>query len=237
MPTKIEWTDETWNPVTGCQPDFPCWQRCYARRMANRLAGRFGYDADEPFKPTLHADKLTQPARWRSPRRIFVCSMGDLFCSGVKERWRRLVFGAIIDSSELAGNYGHTFMLLTKRPEAMYEYFQRVCSWMKKPLGNLWLGISASTQAELDERWEHLREIPAAVRFVSLEPLLEEVEWSRYGLKNLDWIIAGPETGPGARPMDLDWVRAIRDRCQDAQVPFFYKRGPLDGVMYQEFPK
>jgi len=231
MPTKIEWTDETWNPVTGCTPGLPCRERCYARRMANRLKGRFGYDADEPFKPTFHEDKILQPVSWRKPRRIFISSMGDLFCGGVSDEWVERVIHTIRITPQ------HTYMILTKRPRRMGEWFKRhkvfVCE-------NLWLGISASTQAELDERWYWLRQIPAMVRFVSLEPMLEEVDLLRIisvDLRRLDWVIIGPETGPGKRPMDLDWARTIRGDCQLVNIPFFYKPGPLDGVVWNEFPR
>ena len=246
MPTKIEWCDDTLNIVTGCMPDFPCWQRCYARRMANRLRGRFGYDADEPFKPTFHPDKLDQPLHWSKPRRIFVVSMGDLFCEGVPHEWVERVMQAIGMAPQ------HTYMILTKRPRRMGDWFKSHKVYASK---NLWLGISVSTQAELWERWEWLRQIPAAVRFVSLEPLLEDVDLQYIfthtnskgrpfvrkieadGRFFLDWVIVGPETGPKARPMDLDWARNIRDQCRGVGTPFFFKPGPLDGVMWQEFPK
>jgi len=227
MPTKIEWCDETYNPVTGCLPELPCWQRCYARRMANRLAGRFGYDADEPFRPTLHADKLLQPVKWRKPRRVFVSSMGDLFCDGVPDEWIERVMHTIRAARQ------HTYMILTKRPQRMAEWFHEYyegTGWK-----GLWLGISASTSNEFGRRWEYLSHIRAEIRFVSFEPLLEGVRF--WGGVRPDWVIVGPETGPCAREMDLQWARDILDECRDRQVPFFYKPGPLDGVVWNEFPR
>lgn len=228
MPTKIEWTEETWNPVTGCTPVSEGCENCYARRiMANRLRGRFGYPLDKPFGVTVHHKRLNWAGRWRKPRRVFVCSMGDLFHARVPPGFVVCVLDVIRE------NPRHTFLLLTKRPRVM-------CSWLEEfqkmsgRLSNLWAGTSAENQRRADERIPWLLKTPAAVRFVSLEPLLGPVDLrpafnGTYDAKcgtekrRLDWVIVGGETGPGARPMRPAWVRSIRDQCKSANVPFFFK--------------
>jgi protein gp37 len=261
--TKIEWADAVWNPVTGCTPVSAGCQHCYAARMAKRLAGRCGYPADEPFAVTSHFDRLSDPLAWRKPKRVFVCSMGDLFHADVTEAIRQKVFGVM----SLAGQ--HTFMVLTKRPERMAEWFAkhnlsecqaelvakgryddktptgrsrlrdlRAINGTHKglgdgnywPLPNVWLGTSVEDQATADERIPHLLRCPAAVRFVSAEPLLGPIDLAdavvkrQLGDPQPNWVIAGGETGPGARPAHPDWVRALRDQCQAASVPFFFKQ-------------
>lgn len=284
MATKIEWTNETWNPVTGCSPISPGCDHCYAARMATRLAGRCGYPAaPDQFRVTMHPERLLEPLRWRKPRRVFVCSMGDLFHEDVSDKNIDHVFWAMDQSAakwENTGFGGHTFQILTKRPERMLE---RVTAWQD---GNrlagvydylyphLWLGVTAEDQQRADERIPLLLQTPAAVRFVSCEPLLGPVKFSGYELSasaqanpagppsynkhdyltgyvglvdhklkgagyhgpKLDWVIVGGETGPGARPMNPDWARSLRDECKAAGVPFFYKKGQLDGVTYHEYP-
>lgn len=235
--TRIEWTDVTWSPVTGCAPISEGCENCYARRMAKRLRGRCGYPADEPFKVTLHPERLDEPLKWKKPRRVFVCSMGDLFHEDVP-RWMRFeVMDIILQAKQ------HTFLILTKRPANMKEFFE----WYYNKAGrtietikNLWLGVTAENQARADERIPILLQIPAAVRFVSVEPMLGQVNIAGYlgfngprrmgdGLTyywtapKLDWVICGGETGPGARPMHPDWARSIRDQCQESGTPFFFK--------------
>lgn len=179
MTTKIEWTDESWNPVTGCTKASAGCQNCYAERMSKRLRGRHGYPADDPFAVTLRPDRLEQPLRWRKPRMCFVCSMSDLFHPGVLDEFIHRVFDTIGSCPE------HTFQILTKRPGRMRRF---VCNSNRLdspgagwrfggpcPLPNLWLGTSVEDQATADERIPRLLECPAAVRFVSAEPLLEPV--------------------------------------------------------------
>lgn len=177
MPSKIEWTDETWNPVTGCTKVSVGCKNCYAERMAKRLAGRFGYPADKPFAVTLHWDRLEEPLRWRKPRRVFVCSMGDLFHEDVPDEFIGEVFGVVHAASP------HIFQVLTKRPERMRDFILRY-SAPGGPLpshrGNLWLGVSVEDQATADERIPLLLKTPAAVRFVSYEPALAGVDFSRW---------------------------------------------------------
>ena len=247
--SKIEWTDKTWNPVTGCTPISEGCKHCYAERMSKRLAGRCGYDKDEPFKVTFHPDKLDEPLRWRKPSRIFVCSMGDLFHEGVDDGLLCRVFDVMAVAEH------HTFLILTKRPARMREFFARC---VHGNFQSLWLGVTAENQQRADERIPILLQIPAAKRFVSIEPMLGPVDltqidiggnvwinsltgdcksyhpyggmWKINGSKNkLDWVICGGETGPGARPMHPDWVRSLKDQCQQADVPFFLKSMHIDG--------
>lgn len=250
--TKIEWADAVWNPVTGCTPVSQGCDNCYARRMAYRLRGRFGYPEDEPFRPTPHMDRLNEPLRWKKPRRVFVSSMGDIFHPDIELLMLALIFDIIKRCPQ------HTFMILTKRPEIALEHYHNT---MLKPffgMPNIWLGVTAENQQAADERIPILLQIPAAVRFVSVEPMLGPVdlsEWlkevrycERHGqlceegvrwendqlvckycrkpvdrIHLLDWVIVGGETGPGARPMHPNWVRSLRDQAVDAGVPFFFK--------------
>lgn len=239
MPTKIEWAEETWNPVTGCSPISEGCRNCYAARMAKRLAGRCGYPADDPFRVTLHPERLGEPLRWKEPRRVFVCSMGDLFHEDVP-RWMRFeVMDIILQAKQ------HTFLILTKRPANMKEFFEWYYSKAGRTIEtikNLWLGVTAENQQRADERIPILLQIPAAVRFVSVEPMLGPVDLSlsdgvdlsmsvgtglkpgkSYLINSLDWVICGGESGSGARPMHPDWVRNLRNQCQEAGVPFFFK--------------
>lgn len=239
MPTKIEWTDETWNPVTGCTPISEGCKNCYAARMANRLRGRFGYPADEPFRVTVHPDRLGDPFHWRKPRRIFVCSMGDLFHKNVPVGFIDRAFVV------MAGSRRHTFIVLTKRAAELgawcrhqRERAAREIDYVKLPLPNVWQGVSVENADNL-WRIDELRHVPAAVRFLSLEPLLGALP--NLDLAGIDWVIVGGETGPGARPMKPEWARAIRHDCAEAGVPFFMKqmsgKAPIpDDLMVREYP-
>jgi len=226
MPTKIEWAEETWNPITGCSPISEGCAHCYAKRMAQRLLGRYGYPADDPFRPgTVHPDKMDNPPKWRGGKMIFVCSMGDLFHEDVPNY---KTYGRIFDAARMSG-YGKfmvkrqpdIFMFLTKRPQKMLEvvefYRQRYGGNMPD---NCWLGVTVENDKER-HRIDTLRSIPAAVRFVSFEPLLSEIGNVR--LQGIHWAIVGGETGPGARPMNPYKVLSLRDQCQAAGVPFFFK--------------
>jgi protein gp37 len=246
MANKIGWCDQTWNPVTGCNKISPACDHCYAERMAKRLAGRGGYPSDDPFRVTFHADRLGQPSKWKKPKRIFVVSMGDLFHEDVPRSAIYQVFGAMHHCTR------HTYILLTKRPAAMKEFLQWYASDPRRtwPLSNVWLGVTVEDQQRADERIPLLLRCPASVRFVSIEPMLGPVDLARIdfggaGVQNvldcrvsawaqrngieklngIDWVIAGGETGPGARPAAPDWFRGIRDQCQEAGVPFFFKGG------------
>jgi protein gp37 len=193
--TKIEWTDVTWNPVTGCSPVSEGCENCYARRLAFRLRGRFGYPDDEPFKVTLHPELLEEPLRWRKPRRVFVCSMGDLFHPDVPDHFIARVWSTMRYSPH------HTYIILTKRPERMAEWFEKIWCYEwegymrfghekgdngtkgyiigvadRWPLPNVWIGVTAENQARAEERIPVLLKIPAVVRFVSVEPMLGPVD-------------------------------------------------------------
>jgi len=175
MSTKIEWTDEVWNPVTGCTKVSPGCKNCYAERMARRLAGRFGYpEAPSHFDVTFHKDRLDRLYSWRKPRMIFVCSMGDLFHKEVSHTQLNSVFYRMMSPT----NGHHTFLLLTKRPDRMRWYIDTLNEWNEWGRGpsNIWLGVSVENQATADERIPLLLQTPAAVRFVSCEPLLESVD-------------------------------------------------------------
>jgi len=215
--TKIEWTDAVWNPVTGCTKISPGCQNCYAERMAKRLAGRYGYPKDEPFRVTLHPERLDLPLKWRRPRRIFVNSMGDLFHADVPSKWIERVWQTMLATD------GHIYLILTKRPDRM-----RRLAGSSPELSlakNIWLGITAENQATANERIPILLQIPAAVYFISHEPALGSIiyppEFLALGRKAL--IITGGESGPGARPMHPDWARLDRDQCVAAGTPFFFK--------------
>lgn len=231
--TKIEWAEKTWNPISGCTKISESCQHCYAERMSKRLAGRCGYEKHNPFRVTIHPDKISEPLRWRKPSRIFVCSMGDLFHEDVPFMEIAKIFGHMHTA------YWHTYLLLTKRPKRMAEFLK----WFVGPewrgawpneYPHLWLGVTAENQARADERIPTLLQIPAAVRFVSIEPCLSDINlgpylWdyydqgSRRPLNKLHQVICGGETGPGARPMHPGWVRSLRDQCRAAGTPFFFK--------------
>jgi protein gp37 len=239
--TKIEWCDETWNPITGCTPISAGCKNCYAARMAKRLAGRFGYPKDEPFRPgTFHRDKFSQPAKWKKPRRIFVCSMGDLFHEAVAWSAKESAFAV------MAAAPWHTYMVLTKRPEEMLKFIDHP-QFEAGPFPHVWLGVSVENQAAANERIPILLEIPAAKRFVSCEPLLGPVDLEEYlyppvvDVEPPDWVIVGSETGPGARQMHNKWAARIRDQCRATETPFFFKKHwdgahILDGRTWEEFP-
>jgi len=244
MPTKIEWCEESWNPITGCTPVSEGCAHCYARRIAQRFKGRYGYPSDDPFQVTFHPDRLDEPLKWKKPRHIFVCSMGDLFHEDVSEYdilavWQKM--GEFHDPNgqilPVEKRPGHTYLVLTKRPERALDFLSR-----RYPEGfarrNVWLGVTAENQQRADERIPVLLQIPAAKRFVSIEPMLGPVdisyplnggpEQNGYGewyqtFPPLDWVILGGETGPGARPMHPDWPRKVRDQCREANIPFFFK--------------
>ena len=237
MSNPIGWCTETWNPITGCSLVSEGCRHCYALRMAMRLAGRFGYPADDPFRVTFHPDRLDQPIKWKKPRRVFVCSMGDLFHEDVQPEWIARVWDVMFDCPQ------HTFLVLTKRPERMRlfaEWFDRV-QGRRFVYPNVWLGVTVENQWAADERIPILLDAPAAHRFVSCEPLLGRVDLGRYvgwfgEQSGIDWVIAGGESGPGARPSNPDWFRSLRDQCQVVATPFYLKDNPgtIDGVEYRE---
>jgi protein gp37 len=218
--TAIEWTDATWNPVTGCSKVSPGCAHCYAETLAlTRLAGKPGYPG-LPWTPenaaanvVLHPDRLDLPLRWRKPRRVFVNSMSDLFHEQVPEEFIHRVW-VVMESAP-----SHTFQVLTKRPERMRDILTGCLS--DRVLPNVWLGTSIENDRYVG-RADALRETPAAVRFISAEPLLGPLP--SLDLTGIDWLIVGGESGPGARPMDPDWVRDLVERADAAGCAVFVKQ-------------
>ncbi len=271
--SRIEWTEKTWNPVTGCTKCSPGCANCYAERMSKRLKGRFGYPADDPFRVTLHPDRINKPMEWVKPRSIFVVSMGDMFHSQVPFSFIEEVFDTFVCCPQ------HTFQVLTKRPDRMLEFSKQYGKFPE----NVWAGVTVCNQDEADKKIPLLLQVPAAVRFLSIEPMLGPIDLGRWidpvqdeiwkckkcgttghgnyfsvatggddyacacvecgepceednaltRLGNLDWVIVGGESGPGARPMHPDWVRSIRDQCIEAGVPYFFKQWGEYGLNWQ----
>jgi protein gp37 len=230
--TKIEWTEVTWNPVTGCSKISEGCRHCYAERMAARLKAMGQPRYRNGFRVTLQPDIVELPLKWKKPRVVFVNSMGDLFHSKVPLDYIALVFRTMARSPK------HIFQVLTKRAGRAAKLSSSL-PWPR----NVWLGVTVESARHLD-RLEHLRMTPAAVRFISFEPLLGEMPCLE--LYGIDWVIVGGESGPGARPMNVEWVRDIRDTSVREGVPFFFKqwggvrkkkRGRiLDGKEWNEMP-
>lgn len=231
--SKIEWTDKTWNPVTGCDKVSPGCQFCYAERMAKRLNAMGQERYRNGFRVTYHPEVLNHPKTWKKPHVIFVCSMSDLFHKDVEFSQVRSIWEVMRDTP------WHTYQVLTKRPERMAKLTQ---SWPKLP--NVWLGTSVESEAQYG-RIDHLKRSSAETRFLSLEPLLSPMP--NLNLSGIDWVIVGGESGVGARPMKDYWVREIRDKCQAEGVPFFFKQWgglypkrngrELDGMTWDQMPK
>lgn len=231
--SRIEWTDATWNPVTGCTKISPGCKNCYAHRMARRLHAMGQVRYRNNFAVTLQVDVVDQPLRWTQPRKIFVNSMSDLFHPHVSFDFIRSVFNIMGEA------HWHIFQILTKRSERLIELAGKL-PWQD----NIWMGVSVEN-AHYTYRVEHLRKVPAAVRFLSVEPLLGPI--SRLPLQGIQWVIVGGESGPGARNMQPSWVRKIRDRCIAQGVPFFFKQWggtrkkltgrELDGRTWNEMPE
>ena len=244
MATKsgIEWTQITWNPTTGCDRISTGCDHCYALSLAKRLkamgADKYQLDGDPRtsgpgFGVTIHVGALREPYSWRTPRTVFVNSMSDLFHARVPLSFVQQVFQVIADTPQ------HTYQVLTKRSARLPKIADKLC-WPD----NLWMGVSVENAKTLP-RVDDLREVPAAVRFLSCEPLLGSLDG--IDLRGIDWVIAGGESGPNYRPMHLEWARGIRDASREADVPFFFKqwggRTPkalgreLDGVIWDEMPE
>ena len=208
--SAIEWTDATWNPVTGCTKISPGCKNCYAERLAARLQAMGNPRYRDGFKQTLHPDQLTLPLRWRDPRRIFVNSMSDLFHEDVPEEFIRRAFEIMAEA------HWHVFQVLTKRARRLADLAPRL-PWPS----NVWQGVSVEN-ARYASRVADLVKVPAAVRFLSVEPLLGPI--SQLPLDGIDWVIVGGESGPGHRLIKPEWVRDIRDQCAGAKVAFFFKQ-------------
>ena len=212
--TGIEWTDATWNPVTGCSKITRGCDFCYAERFSERFRGVPSHPFENGFDLTLRPDRLTQPLHWRQPKRIFVNSMSDLFHKEVP----KLFIDSVFDTME-AANW-HTYQILTKRSSLMVRYLRsRYDGDLAPP--HIWLGVSIE-DAKNTVRLKHLRAANASIKFVSFEPLLGSV--GKVDLEGIDWAIVGGESGPKARPMAEEWAVEIRDQCKADKVAFFFKQ-------------
>lgn len=230
--SAIEWTEATWNPVTGCDKVSPGCAHCYAETFAERFRGVPGHPYEQGFDLKLWPKRLDQPLRWKKPRMIFVNSMSDLFHEQIPTEFIEQVFA----SMEAA--HWHSFQILTKRPERVVELGGHL-SWPS----NVWLGVSIENRRFVS-RADTLREVSPAIRFISAEPLLGPLEG--LDLSGIDWLIAGGESGARSRPVQGDWIRELRDKCEQEGVAFFFKqwggRTPkaggrtLDGQTYDEMP-
>ncbi len=235
--STIEWTDATWNPVLGCTKVSAGCAHCYAERFTERFRGVPGHPFEDGFDLRLAPNKLDQPRRWRRPRRVFVNSMSDLFHPQVPEAYIAEVGRVMKDARR------HTYQVLTKRHDRMRGLLNGGLSWMGE-LPNVWFGVSVENRRQGLPRLDALRETPAVVRFASIEPLLEDL--GDFDLSSIDWVIAGGESGPGARPMQEEWVLGVLKQCRRDGVPFFFKQWGgvrkhvngrlLRGRTYDEFP-
>jgi protein gp37 len=208
--SAIEWTEATWNPVTGCTKISPGCQHCYAEHLVKRLQAMGQARYRHGFRVTLQENLLDLPLQWRTPRRIFVNSMSDLFHQAVPDAFIRRVFAT------MGWADWHCFQILTKRAERLAS-LSPTLPWRS----HIWMGVSVEQRRYLS-RIDALRQTGAEVRFLSLEPLLGPLP--HLDLQGIDWVIVGGESGPGARPMEASWVLGLRDQCQQARVPFFFKQ-------------
>lgn len=235
--SRIEWTDATWNPVRGCTKISPGCTHCYAETFAERFRGVAGHPFERGFDLRLVPEKLAEPLRWARPRRVFVNSMSDLFHAGVPDDFIAAVARVMTRAD------WHTFQVLTKRAE-------RMAALLRGPLReaaaqpHIWWGVSVENRRHGLPRVEALRAAPACVRFLSVEPLLEDL--GAVDLYGIHWVIAGGESGPGARPLRREWIASLRDQCVRVEVPFFFKQWGgvrkhitgrlLDGRTWDELP-
>ncbi len=236
--SKIEWTDATWNPVRGCTKISPGCAHCYAETFAERFRGVPGHPFENGFDLRIVPEKLGDPLRWSSSKMIFVNSMSDLFHEDVSDDYIESV-GRVMTAASW-----HTFQVLTKRPERMAKLLSTRLKAAAQQT-HIWWGVSVENRKHGLPRISKLRNSKAQVRFLSIEPLLEDL--GRFNLKGIDWAIVGGESGPRARPIRPEWVRSIRDQCEKADVAFFFKQWggvrksrtgrELDGQTYDQFPE
>ena len=236
--SRIEWTDASWNPVRGCTKITPGCARCYAETFAERFRGVPGHPYEQGFDLRLVPEKLDDPIKWRKPRRIFVNSMSDLFHEGVSEEY----IARVVEVMRRAD--WHVYQVLTKRSERLRELLNGPFRDAAR-LPHIWWGVSVENRIHGVPRIDHLRQTPARVRFLSVEPLLEHL--GTLDLTGIHWVIVGGESGRRPRALDLDWVRSLRDQCHEARVPFFFKQRIengrklslplLDGVRWVDIPE
>jgi protein gp37 len=236
--SHIEWTDATWNPVRGCTKISPGCKHCYAETFAERFRGVKGHPYEQGFDLRLVPEKLTEPFAWRSPKLVFVNSMSDLFQPGVPDEYTEAV------SRVMATADWHTYQVLTKRSERLRDLLRGKLRFAAEK-ENIWWGVSVEDRKYGLPRVDDLRRAPAKVRFLSIEPLLEDI--GEIDLSGITWVIVGGESGPGARPMKREWVVSIRKQCRMQNVPFFFKQWGgvrkakngrlLEGRTYDEYPE
>lgn len=236
--SHIEWTDATWNPVRGCTKISPGCKHCYAETFAERFRGVRGHPYEQGFDLRLIPEKLTEPFLWRAPKLVFVNSMSDLFHEGVPDEYIEMVCRVMVTAK------WHTFQVLTKRSARMKDL---LCGRLRfaAEQDHIWWGVSVENRQHGLPRIEHLQAIPARVRFLSIEPLLENL--GQFDLSGINWMIVGGESGPGARPMREEWVISIRNQCATKRVPFFFKQWGgvrkkrtgriLQGRTHDEYPQ
>jgi len=236
--SKIEWTDATWNPVRGCTKITAGCKNCYAYTFAERFRGVPGHPYEQGFDIRLVLDKLEEPLKWRKPKKVFVNSMSDLFHPDVPDDY-------IIKVAEVMARADrHIFQVLTKRADRMASLLRGSLEFAAKKQ-HIWWGVSVENKKHGVPRIEFLRQSNAEVKFLSIEPLLENL--GEVDLTSIDWVIVGGESGPGARPLKKEWVLSLRDQCEGARIPFFFKQWggtrkskagrELDGRTYDEYPE
>jgi protein gp37 len=236
--STIEWTDATWNPIRGCTKISPGCKHCYAETFAERFRGVPGHPYEQGFDLKLVPEKLSEPLRWSSSKTVFVNSMSDLFHERVPDDY----IEKVVRVMERAN--WHTYQVLTKRSERLRDLLLTKLSFATE-LDHIWWGVSVEDKKYGVPRIAHLRQAPAAVRFLSVEPLLEDV--GKLELRGIHWVIVGGESGAGARPMKEEWVMSVRQQCRSARVPFFFKQWggvrksetgrELNGRTFDEMPK
>lgn len=241
MSTKIEWVQnvdgtqgKTWNPITGCSKISIGCRYCYAERLAKRLGGRYGYPKDEPFRVTFHPQRLCQPLEWKNPLMVFLCSMSDFFHRDVPDDYIFQILDIIKKCPQ------HTFQILTKRSHRMVQISKKIKLWPS----NVWLGVTVEAK-KYKKRIDHLKLVNSSVRFLSCEPLLENL--GELDLHGVDWVIVGGESGPKARPMRSEWAIDIRDQCLAERISYFFKQWggvnkkaagrELEGKEWNQMPK
>lgn len=231
--SKIEWTEETWNPITGCSKCSAGCQHCYAEKFAKRLQAMGNERYKDAFKVTVHRDLFEKPMEWKKPKMIFVNSMSDIFHEDIPEQ-------DILDLFDVMNRATwHTFQVLTKRADRMVELSDKI-NWTD----NIWMGVSVEDKDAID-RCEKLKQTGAKIKFVSAEPLLESI--AEINLDGIDWLIVGGESGAGSRLMDESWVIELRDKAKEEKVAFFFKQwggtrkkkagSLLQGKSYKQYPK
>jgi protein gp37 len=238
LDSAIEWTDANWNPVRGCTKISDGCKHCYAETFAERFRGVKGHPYQQGFDLRLVPEKLAEPLRWRNPKMIFVNSMSDLFHENVPDDYVIAVAKVMVTAK------WHTYQVLTKRSDRLREFLKTSLRFAANQK-HIWWGVSVENRKYGVPRIEHLQNAKAAVRFLSVEPLLEDL--GPIDLDGIDWVIVGGESGPGARPMEKEWVVSVRDQCRRTGVPFFFKQWggvrkkamgrKLDGKTYDEFPR